>query len=192
LVANTREQEDATGSLEGWLASDADDSIIRQQAFSGPLIDQNKNWLHYQALVNEREYNYIKENKLYYLEGQEAFTRTETIEFPVNTDKDEGAIEIKLAWKKLTKDDDESRYLVRKLPVVTYRPPGAAKAERAQDRQGGPGGGGGDGEGGFGRHAHRDADRLSPQWIWATFEQIDNTRVDKRTVKPDHKVRNRR
>jgi hypothetical protein len=45
-----------------------------KQAFSGPLIDQQGHWVHYVSLVNRKEFDYLVDNGLYFLEGQEAFS----------------------------------------------------------------------------------------------------------------------
>lgn len=105
----------------GWRQSTTVDQ--GKQAFSGPLIDQNGHWVHYVSLMNRREYDYVVEHELYNLEGQADFVRNYPIEFPHDDDTHYGAIEIKLAWKFLTSAEIKSnRFLVRKLPVVMYRP----------------------------------------------------------------------
>lgn len=177
-----------TMKLDHWKAGWRQHTILDQgtQAFSGPLIDQNGNWLHYNALVNKVEYDYIVENKLYFQEGQAEFLATHVFEFPINTDTTPGCIELKLAWKTLTKADDESRYLVREIPIVRYggqSPPAPGEATEGQKT-----GKAIQGKelppvkvGLVGMHiTMRTAS--SPQWIWATFEQIDNTHVDPGTV----------
>jgi hypothetical protein len=155
------------------------------QAFSGPLIDQNGQWVHYVSFLNRVEFDYLVQFGLYYLEGQEAYLRNHPIAFPQGDDSHYGSIEIKLAWKVLTPEEVRSqRFLVRELPVVTYRPaedtvetPPAHKTGRTADN-------------GANRAVLRKTvgligmhismrTRSSPQWIWATFEQIDNTRLDR-------------
>jgi hypothetical protein len=158
-----------------------------KQAFSGPLIDQNGNWVHYVSLVNRPEFDYIVENELYNLEGQAAYLNEHRIEFPLNDDLHYGAIEIKLAWKILTSEEEKSgRFFTRRMPVVRYRPPGplptpsetppAHKSGRTTDN-----GTSAPPEekivGLIGMHIAMRT-RSSPQWVWATFEQIDNTRLD--------------
>jgi hypothetical protein len=158
-----------------------------KQAFSGPLIDQNGNWLHYVSFVNRREFDYLVEHELYNLEGQAAFSNNNKVEFPLNDDTNYGAIEIKLALKELTPSEVSSgRFLTRSLPVVEYRPapcavtveatPPAHHSGRTTDNPGNP-----PNQtktlGLVGMHIAMRT-RSSPQWIWATFEQIDNTRLD--------------
>jgi hypothetical protein len=182
----------AAAKLDHWKAGWRQHSTVDQgkQAFSGPLVDQRGNWLHYQALINHTEYDYLVRNELYNLEGQAHFTNENIIEFPIDTAEKPGAIELKFAWKRLTKDDDESRYLVREFPVVTYRPPGAGVApdEGLKTGKADPNAPAKPVKLGLvGMHvAMRTVS--SPQWIWATFEHIDNTRVDKSTVKKGHAV----
>lgn len=80
------------------------------EAFSGPLVDQNGNWVRYQIRVNREEFEYIAANRLYSQDGQIEFSRSNQVELPANVGRtSHGAIEIKLAWKELGKDDDSSR-----------------------------------------------------------------------------------
>jgi hypothetical protein len=165
-----------------------------KQAFSGPLIDQNGNWVHYVSLVNRAEFDYIVENELYNLEGQAAYLNEHRVEFPLNDDLRYGAIEIKLAWKILTSEEEKSgRFFVRRMPVVRYRPPApqlasetppAHKSGRTTDNGTSP-----PPEettvGLVGMHIAMRT-RSSPQWIWATFEQIDNTRLDPAAAEAAH------
>jgi len=165
-----------------------------KQAFSGPLIDQNKNWVHYVSLVNRREFDYLVENELYNLEGQAAYLKEHRIEFPQNDDLHYGAIEIKLAWKVLTPEEEHSgRFFVRRMPIVRYRPPHAlpAYSEIPAHKSGRTSDNGVTEKsevktvGLIGMHIAMRT-RSSPQWIWATFEQVDNTRLDPTTQESGH------
>lgn len=169
-----------------------------KQAFSGPLIDQQGQWVHYVSVVNRREWDYLVDNGLYFLEGQEKFSKNNQVHFPVNSDTEYGAIEIKLAWKMLSPAEIAShRFLIRNLPVVSYRPscstpadaviPGhksgnAADNKDSQENPAQP-------LGLVGMHIAMRT-RSSPQWIWATFEQIDNTRLDLTSGDDLHKLPN--
>ena len=167
-----------------------------KQAFSGPLIDQQGHWVHYVALVNRKEFEYLVENGLYFLEGQEAFSKKHQVSFPLNSDTEYGAIEIKLAWKVLTPAEIAShRFLVRKLPVVSYRPSCSTPPEAVVPAH--HSGNAADNKsseptppqtlGLIGMHIAMRT-RSSPQWIWATFEQIDNTRLDPTSGDEHHKL----
>jgi hypothetical protein len=167
-----------------------------KQAFSGPLIDQGGNWVHYVSLVNRREFDYLVDNSLYYLEGQADFSRYRKVQFPENTDSAAGAIEVKLAWKRLSPAEITShRFLTRQLPVLPYRPacatpasevPAAHKSGNAADNHNSQATGQ-QTLGLIGMHISMRT-RSSPQWIWATFEQIDNTRLDFSSGDDAHKL----
>jgi hypothetical protein len=196
----------------GWRATPSVDE--GKQAFSGPLIDQNGHWVHYVSFMNHGEFDYLVEHELYNLEGQAAYQRDHSIEFPQNDDSRAGAIEIKLAWKVLTPQEVNShRFLVRELPVVEYVPAGVADSspvnadstggalkvppahksgKTADNIEAGKGKAGTatskvtrETLGLIGMHIAMRT-RSSPQWIWATFEQIDNTRLDRHSGDASH------
>jgi hypothetical protein len=140
------------------------------QAFSGPLIDQNGKWARYEVLVDREEFDYIVNNGLYSLEGQEAFSRragklsngqnANQIDFPVNQGATRhGATEIKLAWKELGPNDDRSRFFTKRVKIKPVE--NTPQPEREIDA------------GLVGMHIATRT-QSSPEWIWATFEQVDN------------------
>lgn len=132
------------------------------QAFSGPLVDQNGKWARFEILMNDVEYNYIVQNKLYNQEGQEIFSRTNSVDMPVNIGTTQyGAMEVKLAWKILGPNDIKDRFLVRKADIYN---PDTGKYEPHQA------------VGLVGMHISVKT-QSAPQWIWTTFEQIDNVQV---------------
>ena len=137
------------------------------QAFSSPLWDQNGNLVHYEVLLNKVEYDYILKNELYNLQGQVAFYKKHgKVQFPSGSyAKKVGAIELKLAWKILTDKDIESRYLTQDAAIVVGKPP-QWKTVRV---------------GLVGMHISQKSES-SPQWIWSTFEHVDNLRVDAHAV----------
>lgn len=131
------------------------------QAFTGPMIDQEGNWVRYQVALNQVEFDYLVENKLYNQEGQAAFTSRNKINFPANKGSAQrGAMEIKMAWKQLAERDDKARFFVRHARVI----PLDNKVFEAD----------------FGLVGMHIAVRTesSPTWIWATFEHVDNTTVN--------------
>jgi hypothetical protein len=145
------------------------------QAFSGPLVDQHGKWARYEVLINHEEFDYLVKNELYSLDGQVAFSQKpddNMVTFPTNEGTSRhGAIEIKLAWKELDpKADDASRFITQNVQVRLSEParPGESSPPTREIKAGL-----------VGMHiAMRTAS--SPEWIWATFEQIDNVRVNKR------------
>jgi hypothetical protein len=135
------------------------------EAFSGPLVDQNGKWVRYEALVNQPEFEYIRSNKLYSLDGQIAFSQKEDhneVALPVNAGvAKHGSIEIKLAWKELGANDDASRFLTKEVRIkVSEAGPTQYRLIKA---------------GLVGMHIAMRTES-SPEWIWSTFEQIDNVR----------------
>jgi hypothetical protein len=143
------------------------------QAFSGPLVDQNGKWVRYQVLMNHEEFDYIVQNRLYSLDGQVAFSRRpdgNQIAFPVDDRRHgrHGAIEVKFAWKELGANDDPSRFFTSHIQVVTAEPfPPGQKEPQTREIVAGL----------VGMHIAMRT-RSSPEWIWATFEQIDNVRAN--------------
>lgn len=134
------------------------------QAFSSPLWDQNGNVVHYEVLLNRPEYDYIDGNELYNLQGQVAYFGAHgAAAFPSGHfgGDDVGAIEVKLAWRVLTDQDVPSRYIVRQAFIVANDPPEWVEVN----------------VGLVGMHiSHKTAS--SPQWIWSTFEHVDNLDVN--------------
>ncbi len=136
------------------------------QAFSSPVWDQNGNMVHYEILINEEQYAYIVENELYNVDGQIAFFRQESkLDFPrgrFGTDR-KGAIELKLAWKVMDPErDDLGRYVT--MPAYVPSGPGDPHWQPAL-------------MGLVGFHVAQKTES-SPQWIWSTFEHVDNVEVD--------------
>jgi hypothetical protein len=128
------------------------------QAFTGPMVDQNGKWVRYQVALNRTEFDYLVENQLYNLDGQVAHSARERISFPTNQGtRKHGAMEIKLSWKQLGPDDNRSRFLVRRCSVT----PLTGEPFTADF-------------GLVGMHISARTES-SPTWIWATFEQVDNT-----------------
>ena len=131
------------------------------QAFTGPMIDQQGKWVRYQVALNQVEYDYLVENKLYNLEGQAAFTAKQQIDFPANRGTAKhGAMEIKMAWKQMSEQDDRARFFVRHAKVI----PLTGKPYEADF-------------GLVGMHISVRTES-SPTWIWATFEHVDNVAVN--------------
>jgi hypothetical protein len=139
------------------------------EAFGGPLVDQNGNWVRFQMRVNREEFDYIYDNGLYSVDKQIEFSQkpeNNQVELPLNQGTStHGAIEIKLAWKELGPGDDPRRFFTRQLTADVSEPPGpdGKPAPPRYIKQAGL----------VGMHIAMRT-QSSPEWIWATFEQIDN------------------
>jgi hypothetical protein len=132
-----------------------------KQAFAGPLIDQNGNFVHYDIALDPNEVGYICQIGIYNINGQVAFSQAHPntpLLFPEGVDSKDwsGAIELKFAWRILTKDDQPARFFTMQATIPSLS--GGTQQVLV---------------GLVGMHiAHKS--QSSPQWIWATFEQIDN------------------
>lgn len=131
------------------------------EAFGGPLIDQNGNYVRYEVRVNEIEYEQARKNKWY-----DKDTLKKDIETAVKNSTstaqgiqfDTNSIELKAAWRIMTDDDDLSRYyVVQGLVAGTNGSYVSAKM------------------GLVGLHIMQKTESF-PQWVWSTFEHVDNVK----------------
>lgn len=131
---------------------------------TGPLVDQNGQYTRFEILVNEPMFDTIVDNQLYNQEGQQAYAKAgNSVQFGCgsNDSQQVGAIMVKAAWKVLGEGDDPARF--HKVDALVYTPTAKDPAQQCVKRQLGL----------VGLHiAHKTAD--APQWIWSTFEQVDN------------------
>jgi hypothetical protein len=129
------------------------------QAFAGELFDQNGNVIVYEVLMNQIEFDYVVENELYNLNGQINFSSTGAIaDFPAGDydNKYLGAVEIKFAWKILEDTDKKERYFENEAYV--YNKDSVLVRKHF---------------GLIGMHISQKTP-TGKQWIWSTFEHIDN------------------
>lgn len=119
---------------------------------AGPLVSQNRRFLHYEVKVNELEFGVIRTNQLYKRSVLDALAS------PVRFA--DGSIEVKSAWREFTADDGEDvrkRYYRTTAHVVNYKT-GACDSREL---------------GLVGLHIVQKTP-LRPQWIWSSFEHVDN------------------
>ena len=75
-----------------------------KQAFSGPLIDQNNEFVFYEIMIDPNEVNYLCANRLYNINGQVAFSKAGgkvAMPWGVDSQDGSGSFELKLAWRIL-------------------------------------------------------------------------------------------
>lgn len=138
------------------------------QAFAGPLIDQNGEFVFYEIVIDPNEVGYICDNGLYNINGQIAFNKAKkTVDMPIGvpTQNWSGSFELKFAWRILKPGkDDFSRFYTTPAVVMDQGPDGKPVERKVV-------------VGMVGMHiGHKTTS--SPQWIWSTFEQVDNLAVD--------------
>ena len=131
------------------------------QAFAGKLFDQNGNVVVYEVLMNKKEFDYVLDNKLYNINGQIEFSKNKNIaNFPKGNyaKNDLGAIEIKFAWKILEDTDYKDRYFTDEGYII-------GKDGSLELKQLGM----------IGMHISQKTP-MGKQWVWSTFEHVDNLR----------------
>lgn len=139
------------------------DSILSgfNEAFSGPLVAQNKTYARYEVKLNETEYSQIQVNGWYKKASFPPLINF--LSTPWFGEKVKGApygaIELKAAWKELTGADNPARYYTIYATVLE---PGPKPTCRPNVRLGL-----------VGMHIIH---KIAPfrEWVWSTFEQIDN------------------
>ena len=154
--------------------SDVADEL--NQAFGGPLVDQTGMLTRYEVRMNKVEYDYVRNNK-YYNRASWPATGQAPIFFPASTPTAQGAVEVKVAWRDLSKADPKynSRFFTTTAWTVQ---PETCKSTLPN----------GQGRiydctckstlvGMVGFHISHKVDKF-PQWVWGTFEQVDNLGED--------------
>lgn len=136
---------------------------------TGPIVDrQNGRYARFEIRVNQNAFDFIVNNTLYNKEGQAAFTNF--IQFPAgdNGTAELGAIILKAAWKVIdpANGDLPGRFHTVKAYVYTpesSNPPIKPSCQVVT-------------MGLVGFHiAHKT--KSAPQWVWSTFEQVDNVEM---------------
>jgi hypothetical protein len=159
------------GSKVGSLLTDGD------EAFSYPLVDQNNNYIYYDIRFNRDQYNFIRGNDndqstwLYRARALMAAEQAGPIQMPWGQANPYmvGALMVKSAWRQLTPNEDASRYFT--MAAQVYDPTVTPAVCRNVT------------VGLIGLHiAHKLMGQ--PQWVWSSFEQVDNVPPD--TGTPGH------
>ncbi|HEY2497163.1 MAG TPA: hypothetical protein VGK24_08840 [Candidatus Angelobacter sp.] len=145
-------------------------SATSQPFNTGPIIDQHGVFTRFQILVNKTMFDYILSNSLYSKAGQKAFTP------PVNftsgsidsTGKTlvEGAIMVKTAWKVIA-PADKARFHSENVLVYTPASENPKYPARCTIQTVGL----------VGMHIGHKT-QSAPQWLWSTFEHVDNAPTD--------------
>jgi hypothetical protein len=118
-------------------------------------------------MIDPNEVGYLCENKLYNFNGQIAFAAAGgKVNMPIGNPRQNGSgsTELKLAWKVMAGSDDPSRFFVQDAIIIDPGPDGKPVQREVK-------------VGLVGMHIGHKS-QTSPQWIWATFEQVDNLDVD--------------
>jgi hypothetical protein len=124
-----------------------------------PLWDQNGEKVYYETRVNQSWFEFVVNSRLYNQQGQKAFGPLVKFENgQCDSYRKNGTIELRLAWKLMSPDEIQGgRFYTRTVQLPT-----PAKTQPVV-------------VGLVGMHIARKT-LGHPDWIWATFEQIDNVR----------------
>ena len=152
-------------SKVGTLLEDGD------EAFSFPLVDQNNNYVYYEVRFNRDQYDFVRGNDddqtswLYRARNLMAAEQRGPIVMPWGSPNPyvQGAVMVKAAWRQLTDADDASRYFT--LPGQIYDNTGPTPVCRPVTI------------GLIGLHIGHKLEG-QPQWVWSSFEQVDNVPPD--------------
>ncbi len=140
----------------------SDSEVFRdQQAVGGTLTDQHGNLAYYQLAVDRTSFDYIVTNTLYNVQGQQALPGD--VAFPASSG------EIKAAWRVLTAQDSpdqKARFFQRRAWIQV---PGGPCSQVLL--------------GLVGLHVTRKTPSR-PEWVWATFEHVDNVPAYDSTGQP--------
>jgi hypothetical protein len=141
------------------------DSVVEidNEAFSYPLIDQKLNYAVYEVRFNESQYNFVRgadNDPTSWLYLVKNLAGKEPIQMPASSTSPatQGAMMLKAAWKVLVPGvDDPSRFYAVSSLVLD---PQTNKCATQQ----------------VGLVGFHIAQKLKtfPEWIWSTFEQVDN------------------
>jgi hypothetical protein len=136
------------------------------EPFAGPLVDQDSAFARFAIHVNRPAFDYIVDDTLYRKDVQRR--QTGALRFPAGQagTANVGAVVVKSAWKVLAPRDSVQRF--HSLDAYVYTEPTSNPSTPASCTR--------ERLGLVGFHiAHKTAQY--PQWIWATFEQVDNVDV---------------
>lgn len=134
---------------------------LKQAESDAPLIDQNGHFVHYEIRLNRDEFEDIKKNRWW---DSTTFTPGAKITFSSGSVAGSrvGAMEIKAAWKILGTSDDPHRFHTARA-LIAWPKPGDQGHYLCRTYTVGL----------VGFHvAHKTEN--APQWIWSTFEHVDN------------------
>lgn len=145
------------------------------QASEDALVDRNLNYALYDTRMNPVEVDYIRKNGLDTRNGQQAFANKKlSISFPLGEYADEDtktggaipAMEIKATWRILGPNDDASRFYTVKRRILVPSKMSATHADACYAET--------LGLVGFHIMAKAKTGNQPQDWVWPTFEHVDN------------------
>lgn len=130
---------------------------------TGPLIDQQGRYARFEILVNKVMFDQIVSQQLYSKAGQQRFNKPANFACGNESTQEQGAIMVKAAWMPLASPSDTARFHSTQALVYTPATENPKVQESCTVQLVGL----------VGLHiAHKT--QGAPQWIWSTFEHVDN------------------
>jgi hypothetical protein len=134
------------------------------QAFSFPLVDQQKNFVYYEVRYNQPQYDWIRgkdgdENKSTWLYLMQNLPPGTVVSLPPNQQNTADSIMIKAAWRSVANLPAAQQQRYYTVNAWVYN---SATKQCAQQAMGL-----------IGFHIAQKTSEF-PEWIWSTFEQVDN------------------
>jgi len=148
------------------LLDELDEAFFNLEQPLPPIVDTNNEYIRYEVRLNQTEYDFIvtgaelygNHYPLYSRLGQRRFIgKGGKIKFP------DGCIELKVAWKKIGTGDDASRFFTREVDVIDNPTAGQTAAKKET-------------YGMIAMHIMYLVEGV-PQWVWPTFEHVDNAPI---------------
>ncbi len=138
---------------------------------NGPLIDQNGKYVRFEILLNETMYDFILQNNLYSKIGQASYNPGGDVAFPLGVENGAvGAVMLKIAWKIMGAGDDPTKFHTSQAYI--FDPGATPKCDLKL-------------VGLVGMHiSHKTTN--APQWVWSTFEHVDNAPLAGNTLSPHY------
>ena len=149
------------------LLNELDEAFFNLEQPLPPIVDTNNEYIRYEVRLNKAEYDFIvtgahldgESYPLYSRLGQRRFiNKGGSITFP------NGCIELKVAWKKIGPGDDHKRFFTREVEVVE-NPTSSGSTPTKKELYGM-----------IAMHIMYLVEGV-PQWVWPTFEHVDNAPI---------------
>lgn len=121
-------------------------------SLAGPLVARNSTYVHYEIKLNKIEYSFLRDNKLYDRATIDALKTP--LSFP------DGSIAVKVAWREFQASEGpeiRKRYYLTHAHVKNYKTGACEEKELGL----------------VGIHIVQKTP-LRPQWVWSSFEHVDN------------------
>jgi hypothetical protein len=141
------------------------------EAFSFPLVDQGNNYIYYEVRLNRDQYSFVRgadTDRSTWLYRAVNLMRAEqrgpvSMPLPSTQPYRQGAVMVKAAWKQMTPADDPKRYFTQQVQICDTTGPAPAYRDVTV--------------GLIGLHIAHKVARF-PEWVWSSFEHVDNVPPD--------------